>query len=208
MYAICLIISATGYAQVTEVAHWNFDEGSGTNISDGQGSNTGTLFNPGANAWISGYSGGAIDFTQKADPDTSCLVSVPHDASISFNDTESFTIVTVAKVNDPTAAAGETSLWGKGVPSSNPDGWYHLSFKNNALRFMVWDGSNLASPAGDLNGEIVADEWAQIVCVRDVASDSLLVYVNGVLLDKSEDITTGDISTVGDLHTGISPESN
>jgi len=195
-------VPATALYNGPIVAYWKMDEGSGTAITDAIGDNDGTLFNAGAGAWIDGHVGKAIDFTQKENTDTACYITIPNDPSISFAD-QDFTVSTILKINDPSAAAGETSVWAKGIPFTDNGGWYHLSFKSNALRFMVWDGT-MGSPDGVLNGAIAADTWAHVVCVRDAVNKKLRVYVNGVLLDESDDLA-GDITSDGNFYIGTCP---
>src|SRR5438105_2829008 len=54
--------AAAACAQPGLVAHWSFDEGSGTVVHDASPNhNDGTLFN-GASAWTAGHSGGGLFF--------------------------------------------------------------------------------------------------------------------------------------------------
>ena len=56
------------------IAHWKFDEGSGTTAGDSAGSNTGTLTN--GPTWTSGKVGGAIEFDGINDRVSNTSVSI------------------------------------------------------------------------------------------------------------------------------------
>ncbi|MFC1604394.1 LamG-like jellyroll fold domain-containing protein [Planctomycetota bacterium] len=66
LIAFFLILNVAGNASANLVAHWNFDDGSGSTAQDSSGNgNHGTLFgNP---QWITGHLGGALDFDGNGD---------------------------------------------------------------------------------------------------------------------------------------------
>jgi hypothetical protein len=61
MTALVFLGMATAIGQAAPIAHWAFDESSGTTASDSIGGYTGTLSTSGA-TWTSGKAGGAISF--------------------------------------------------------------------------------------------------------------------------------------------------
>jgi hypothetical protein len=192
-----------GFDPITDLAgYWKMDDGAGTKVSDELGMSDGTLINPGDNIWVDGYIGKALDFTSKGALDTSVFVQIPG-VNVDFNSAESFSFSTIVKLEK--SASGEQSILSKGMPFVNTGGWYHLSYKGQAARFMVWDQTNLPSPDGKFPKFFPENDWVHLVCVRDVQKDSMFVYLNGVLLDKCKDIITGEISNDGDLFIGTVP---
>ena len=84
-------------------------------------------------------------------------------------------------------------------------GWYALSYKLGGARFMVWDTKENSSPAGVLPSNFPVNDWVNIVCVRNVEKDSLEIYINGSLLDKTLDKSVNEIANDGDLFIGAAP---
>lgn len=183
------------------IAYWKFDEDTLFTIADEAGTRNGTLINIDDTAWIEGYVGPAIDFSENDSSNGFTYAQIPADESIAFG-TTSFSVSLLVK-GDETIGT-EQSIFSKGIPYIDNGGWYHLSFKNDALRFMIWDSSSMSSPAGVLPDNFPTNEWVHVVCVRDVDSDSLYVYLNGILLDKCLD-EVGDISSDGNLYFGLTP---
>jgi uncharacterized protein YnzC (UPF0291/DUF896 family) len=184
------------------VGYWSMDDGTGTTVSDVLGKNDGTLYNGSGNNWVDGYMGKALDFTTKTNPDTSVFVRIPG-SSFDFKSNQSFAFSVIAKL--PKTDSQEQSIISKGMPFVNTGGWWHLSYKGTAARFMIWDTKKLPSPDGKFPKFMPDNDWVHLVCVKDVAKDSMFVYLNGVLLDKALDITEGEISTDGDLFIGCVP---
>ena len=78
--AIAVSLSLLGFtqAQAGLLAHWKFDETSGTTAADSSGnSNTGTLANMTGNEWTTGPVGGALNFDGADD-----YILVNHDSSL------------------------------------------------------------------------------------------------------------------------------
>jgi hypothetical protein len=197
------LADAYGFAPISNLAgYWKMDEGSGTWVKDEIGLSHGTLVNPGENIWVDGYIGKALDFTSKGALDTSVFVSIPGD-NVDFDSTKSFSFSVIAKLDITDGA--EQSLISKGMPFVDNGGWYHLSYKAGAARFMVWDKTTLTSPDGVFPESFPTNDWVNFVCVRNVEEDSLKVYLNGVELDACKDLTNGNIATDGNLYIGTVP---
>ena len=78
--AIAVSLSLLGFtqAQAGLLAHWKFDEGSGTSVADSSSnSNTGTLTNMTGNEWTTGPVDGALNFDGADD-----YILVNHDSSL------------------------------------------------------------------------------------------------------------------------------
>jgi hypothetical protein len=66
LISFVLVLSVAGNTSANLVAHWNFDDGTGSTAQDSSGNgNHGTLFgNP---QWTTGHLGGALDFDGNGD---------------------------------------------------------------------------------------------------------------------------------------------
>lgn len=215
--AIVVAMVISGIAQITTdglVAHWKFDEGSGTTVSDELGTTNGELVNSVAATWAEGYSGSALDFSQ----------TDGHPAYARFDGTgvtdldESFTMMFWVKTEMSPDGDTEYSIISNGVPwlttGDIDGGWYHLSLKDGAIRFMLWDqAGNFSSPEGALPLEITwdANTWYHIAAVRDKTNAVLNVYLNGQLISTDADgmmesISNNEDLTLGSVANGVQTE--
>ncbi len=85
--------------------------------------------------------------------------------------------------------------------------WTGIEYKKGELRFAIDD--NVAKSEAKVSATGVFDgAWHHIVAVRDNASSSLMIYIDGVLMASAGD-TTGDISdnneamVIGNVNTGF-----
>jgi hypothetical protein len=167
-------------SDVNLVAHWTFDEGSGTIAYDSAGDNDGTIHNA---DWTTGQVGGALNFDGSGD-----YVEVPHDDSLNL------------------VSAGTVAAWvnlgsshRQAVVTKNPSkssGNYFL-FTSSADRMGIgitngnWGGGGVIWVATP--GEVITDEWVFYVGTFD--SNSVKLYENGVLADSKPNtilpVTTG-----------------
>ena len=185
------------------VAYWKLDEGTGTDVKDEFETTNGVLINSTQANWIDGFAGKAIDFTTKNSPDTAVFIEMPGDSVADFDSTESFSLSVILKAN--VTDGSEQTIISKGMVGISNGGWYHLSYKNGAARFMVWDSLKLSSPEGVLPSNFPTNDWVHIVCVRNIETDSLEIYINGDLLDKCLDETNNNIANDGKLFIGVAP---
>ncbi|MFB6341346.1 LamG-like jellyroll fold domain-containing protein [Saccharicrinis sp. FJH62] len=207
-----LVSTAVGLAQTQEglVGYWKFDEGTGTTVSDELGTTNGELVNAVEATWADGYMGKALDFSQTdgnpayARFDGSGVADI--DGSFSM----------MCWVKSPMSPDGDTeySIISKGVPFLVTDGidggWYHLSLKDGKIRFMLWDESQLPSPAGDLPDGFTWDEntWYHIACVFDKDAGFLYTFLNGELISDAANTMSGSLHnnedlTFGSVATGV-----
>jgi len=157
------------------VAHWKFDEGSGTTATDSAGSNNGTI--RGGAAWTTGRIGGALRF----------------DGS---NDDVAFAPVSALAGNSVTVScwvrlSGLTGVWNPILTQSNAGGdGYYLYIYEDKPTFSLIGGGGAVQAAGPEN--ILWNEWYQLAGTND--GSSIRIYVDGVL--------KGSGSSVG--RTGVS----
>lgn len=184
------------------VGHWKFDEGSGTSIKDELNTTNGELVNSVASTWTDGLEGKALDFSQIASGKTYSYAKCANNSAVNIDG--NLTISLLMKGEMSPDGDHEYSIISKGVPNTTTGGWYHLSLKAGGIRFMVWDGSTLSSPAGDLPAGLTwdANTWYHIVGVRDIATDMLYTYLNGELISSVADDLTGSMLNDGDLTFG------
>jgi len=189
-----LMLSLAGNASADLVAHWRFDEGSGTLASDTSGNgNDGVL--EGDAKWVAGQLGGAIEFNG-----SSARVVAPNIPL----DSRSFTLTmwvnavlyTGEQVVFSTGLTGanDTDLHFRlGGPGSGnvPPGGVRMGFYNNDL-----------DTAGDL---IQENQWYHITFWYDFENQNRRIYIDGVMQAEAGAApylgTTGD-SVIGAWGTG------
>lgn len=178
------------------IAHWKLDETSGLTASDELGNSNGTLTDMDGTEWESGYDGNAINFSSTA---ISSRISAPDNSALNFSNSNSYTISAMA-YTDPITNTVEMTVVSKGssavLVENNWQGkWYGLGFKDSELRMYVDDNVNKTQLKVNISAIYPANEWVQIVGVRDRATDSLRLYLNGSIVGSILDITEDDIST-------------
>lgn len=151
------------------VAHWNFNEGSGSIAHDTSGNNNnGTINGP---AWTNGIEGSALRFDGIDD-----YVEIPHSPSLSF--TNVISIVLWLKMNSgyggghvisKCASGGATQIL---VSISLVGSEYYAAFGIAASNDIILQGTKQLYP----------DIWYHIAGVYDGTNMNL--YVNGTLDDK------------------------
>jgi hypothetical protein len=189
-----LSVALTGSAKAELVAHWRFDEGSGTLASDTSGNgNDGTV--QGDAKWVAGRLGGALQFNG-----SNARVVAPNIPL----DSRSFTIAmwvnavlyTGEQVVFSTGLTGANNtdlhLRIGGVGSGNvPPGGVRMGFYNNDL-----------DTPGDL---ILENEWYHITFWYDFENQNRRIYINGVMEAEAGAApylgTSGD-SVIGAWGTG------
>jgi hypothetical protein len=193
-FVFVLSVALTGTARAELVAHWRFDEGSGTLASDTSGNgNDGTV--EGDAMWVAGQLGGALQFNG-----SNARVVAPNIPL----DSRSFTIVmwvnavlyTGEQVVFSTGLTGanDTDLHLRigGVGSGNvPPGGVRMGFYNNDL-----------DTPGDL---ILENEWYHITFWYDFENQNRRIYIDGVMEAEASAApylgTSGD-SVIGAWGTG------
>lgn len=185
------------------VAYWTLD--SLSNIKEEIAGSIGDSIGSGIDS-IAGIVGGAVDFTNAVD--TAVIIVEDSDATDALNMTDgSFSVSLLAKFDID--SVGESTLFMKG--DNGTDGplgngnRYALKTKDGELSFAIDD--NVDKTQLDVRPILNAPgEWAHIVCVRDVADDSLYIYFNGLKVASTNDITgalnvDGQRLLIGNYHT-------
>ncbi|MFB6318098.1 LamG-like jellyroll fold domain-containing protein [Saccharicrinis sp. FJH54] len=204
---LLFVVSSTiGMAQTLEglVGYWKFDEGTGTAVSDELGTTNGELVNAVEATWADGYMGKALDFSQTDGNPAYARFDGSGAADIDGN----FSMMCWVKSPMSPDGSTEYSIISKGVPFLTTDGidggWYHLSLKDGKIRFMLWDESELPSPAGDLPDGFTwdANTWYHIACVFDKDGGFLYTFLNGELISDAANTMSGSLHNNEDLTFG------
>ena len=168
-----VLTSMAGAADPDLVAHWKFDDGSGTTLFDSSGNgHDGTLV--GDPKWVPGRLGGALEFDGDGD-------FVELENNTDFDIPVNITITCWIKVNQ------FDKTWQAIVTNGDGSWRVHRSSSSNNI---AWGSSGL-SPT-DLTGttDVSTGEWFHIAAVYN--GTQKLLYINGNL-DASSD-STGNIN--------------
>ncbi|NCC23337.1 MAG: LamG domain-containing protein, partial [Alphaproteobacteria bacterium] len=148
---------------VAPIAHWRFDEASGTVVRDDAGSNNGTLSNMDpATDRVAGRLGGALDFDGTNDE-----IIIPDTGFPAGN--EPRTLMAWIKSTD---WFGHILSYGTEVSYQHS----HISVRNSKLRFGTWTDNF------DGNTNVDTGNWTHVAASFD--SENIALYVNGTL-DRS-----------------------
>ncbi len=184
------------------VGYWKMDENTGTTTSDSSGNNNTSSTFSGDVSWVTGVYGSGLSFDGTGD-----RVSVADAAPIDFGSNDSYTVSAwVYKDND--ADSGEIiskRIGGSGYPMRlivGSDERITFNFRGSDI------GTSVQSPSG-----ISLNSWHHIVGVRDLATDTAYLYIDGVLVASANDTTTGSLAnnaalTFGDCDTGSGCSGN
>ncbi|TWI85085.1 putative secreted protein (Por secretion system target) [Lacibacter cauensis] len=168
------------------VAHYKFDETTGTVVTDNSNYQWHGAVNnmPGAE-WIAGRFANGLNFLN---PAATSAVTVQHADHLLF-DRNSFTVsmwvnLSSSNSNYNSAVNKDCYLFHKGKFTDPGGKWYGLQLRDSTLTFSIDDAStkvslnvNLkkASPYFPFN-----NSWTNIITVKDTAARRLKVYINGV----------------------------
>lgn len=174
--AVVGVLTFCGLAEGSDpnlIAHWKFDEGSGTTAYDSAGDNDGTIYGA---TWTSGQIDGALSF------DGNDYVDVPPPEKLDFERTDAYTLSAWYK-GDATA----DTLLSKTDRANNYRGYDIFIAEGYVQPHLVstWTSNSLCEtgtlyPVNDL-------AWHHIAVTYDGSSspDGLKIYVDGM-----EEITT------------------
>ncbi|HIH22562.1 TPA: LamG domain-containing protein, partial [Candidatus Micrarchaeota archaeon] len=108
------------------------------------------------------------------------------------------------------------SMWFKSVHGGNfllskgetgAAGGVTLDFSSTTLSFAI-RGTIAAAPAAVVANSstvpMLDNNWHQVIAVRDVTSDQLFLYIDGVFRDASTDTTTGSLAEADPVYIGAS----
>lgn len=176
-------------------AYWHMNEGTGTSIGDTSGNgNTSSAFG-GDTTWAAGKFGSGLTFDGTDD-----VVRIPETSSTDIGaTTDSFTVS--AWFTNASSLPNDGILVGKwaGVASGYPidirmdsGGW---------LKMSIGDGTN--SPGITTFPSLYNDgQWHIVTAVRDVAADTISLYVDGIKKASATDTTTATVANNDDISIG------
>jgi hypothetical protein len=188
MGVLCFLFCFSGTVSADSlVAHWDFNETSGTTAADSSGNgNTGTLYNMDSSDWVSGKWGNALDFDGSND-----YVSVPDDSTMDFG-TGSFSISlwVIATNYNSQCMMIINGTSGGGYSGKR----YGFRYDDDDVKFVVDDNTTktvVATTTNFLHG----GAWHHVVAVRDRANDKMRIYVDGSQSVEGNDNTNNSIDS-------------
>jgi hypothetical protein len=177
------------------IAHWKFDESTGTTAYDSSGNgNTASTFT-GDVSWSSSKYGSGLSFNA-----VDSVVRASETAF--FNDTattEIYTISAWAKFSYD--SSGGQSMVAKYTNLSPNTASFILGFDSTEQPyFQISD--TVAWPLTNHSGAMNDGNWHHYTGIRDVATDNLHIYVDGILSNSSTDTTTASVASNADISFG------
>lgn len=169
------------------VAHWEFDEGSGTTIADSSGNGNAVSFAAGTPTWTTGIRDGALEFDGSADVDTDANFSPPATGTIALWWYANATPTSTERV------LGSGDSWELRYTSSE-----RLSFDFGSG--IVYYGSETYAPG----------RWYHLVFMYNSDDDTYSLYVNGQLTTSGSRTITAPADGILSFgsRTGYSPSFN
>ncbi len=164
------------------IAHWKFNEGSGTAVADWVGGNDGTIQNPAGSAWSAGVINGAYTF----DGVGAYLPTADFQSVLRG----SFTISLWAKA--ATWPVADNSLLGYYRNSGpNENNMFIYVYHVGKIGFECSSGADGLSSIL-LSGVVLTNgQWSHIVCVANATTGFQGIYHNGVLVKSGSGFSGG-----------------
>ena len=177
------------------VADWKMEEGSGSTTNDSSGNaNVSSTFT-GEVSWKNGKIGKGLSFDGTDD-----VVRFVETTSTNLGGTtESYTVSAWFKT-DTTDFANTAALVYKDE-STGVNYPFRLAIDSvERPTFQIGDGSN--QPEAVVAATVADRRWHQLVGVRDVTSDSLILYLDGKRITSTNDTTTATAVNDDDISVG------
>lgn len=175
------------------VGYWKMDEGSWTNdcstntVFDSSGNGYSGLSCDGASSGQSGKFGNAGFFNDTVSVNDRVTISTPSGSKIRFDQTyNSFTLEAWAKPSVNGTNGGQLIS----TRGSNSESYFTRIDGSNVPHFFISDGTNQPDATG---GTAPNNTWTHVTGVRDTATDTIYLYVNGILVNSVNDTTTSTI---------------
>jgi len=172
LLSFILVLSLASNALAELVAHWRFDEGSGTIASDTSGNgNDGTV--EGDAKWVAGRIGSsALSFDHSDD-----IVIVDYDPSLDIED--ALTISLWVNAPDVVTPNHMVTKQPSGTAGNNYPGNYEFRIKDNTIQFLHQTSAGTDYSEYHSSSEITAGEWHH-AAVSIVEGDFVEFYLDGV----------------------------
>ena len=188
-----LIAGITSSAYADLVGHWRLDEGSGTIVSDSSGNGNDGTITTNANmadpTWITGVSGGALEFHGDTSAySTANYVDCGNDASLNITGPISIALWIRPDADDPEGkgtSGGETAPMAKAMSGMSPDWSWQVRYGWGSSE--PYMGFQFSTSAGSV--WIYADrnleryEWCHVACSYD--GTTVKCYLDGEQTDET-----------------------
>jgi len=196
------------------VGHYRLDETSGLIASDNSNyHHNGTVINMPEATWLAGRFGNALQFKN---PVAASAVSIPHAEHLNF-DQNSFSIsmwirLTNGSSNYNSASpAKDCYLLHKGQFTDPGGKWYGIQLRDSVLTFAIDDASvksNLDISLKKATANFIFNNnWSHLVVIKDTATKTLRIFINGVQVGSKAYTTLGTIGKALPLLIGNSAEN-
>jgi hypothetical protein len=171
------------------VAHWEFEEGTGTAASDSSGNgNGGTLTN--SPTWAAGTIGDtALEFDGADD-----YVEIANESNFDFEHTDPFSVAGWAKF-DP-GESGQIAIFNKSQQSGNQPGIdLRIDAGNRLLRVYLVQANGSAISVASAVNSLTPNTWHHVALTYDGSSSGagLKVYIDGEFIDAGSGTLTQSI---------------
>ena len=177
------VLLATATANAALIGYWDFNEGSGTSISDQSGfNNHGTLLRSSASTWTTGRIASGLYF----DGSTAAYVNIPTSPSIEITSAISF--AAWVKAENPDRDAPILAKEGSGGKLSYWFGVFHNDFGMllDADGNQNWEANDRDNPA------VPANEWTFLVSTWD--GSTIRHYQDGSFVSSASYTGTINVS--------------
>ena len=177
------------------IAHWKLDENTGTSTFDVSGNGNNSTTWTGTNTWYTGKYGSALNFNNNDGVVRFAETSTTTD----LGNADSYTVSVWLKTTD-TSASTDSLVAKHGSNTGASPFRIYLGATTRTAGMTVRD----ASTGIDVTGTVSLNNnaWHHITGVRNVSTDSVQLYVDGVLVDSDTDPTTGSIANDDDISIG------
>ena len=183
------------------VGRWDFEEKSGQTTSDSSGNENNGTFGASASSgsddptWANGQTGAGLTFA------SGDYVDIAHSSSLNVGGTSSsYTVEAWINTTQSYTDSDPHTIIGKATSLSSAYPFTLNYDDGGSIIFTIRDSTTAVSASGSLprstNGK-----WHHLVGVRNVSTDKLYMYIDGILLSSTTDTTTG--STVNAVNVTI-----
>jgi hypothetical protein len=173
------------------VGYWKMDDNTGATAIDSSGNNLTTSAFTGNVAWVGGKFGSGLDFDGTDD-----VVRVVETPTTDFGATTDSYSLSIWVNTDNLAANAE--IFSKRTGTTYPSRFIITS--TESITFEIGHGSTKSTLNSTIS--LTPGSWYHLAVVRDVATDSLSLYINGELNARVTDSTTQSVANNDDWSLG------